>query len=310
MVYSSLCSLFARGLRRPSLCAVWAQIVAEAAVRRVVASPDTMNGCRLYGRLDLFSCHLEQVHVRRLFSRGLRLDVVAGLGMTLAVPALAIGADNARGVATQTTMTTQASDLGGRTRATVSIDVIGSDGLPASGAVAITDHGKPLAGAALNAEGKAKTTIELIAGEHSLQAVYQGDSTHAASTSLASGLQAMAAAAPDFSVSAAPTTISLKQGQSGSLSAVVTPINPASLPAPIFVTLSCTGLPDQTKCTFTPENVQITPAATTPITSSMVIATQSGSLSTKAVPPPGFRANPVAWAVLLPGGLGVELLEE
>ena len=243
--------------------------------------------------------------MRRLFSRGLRLDVVAGLGMTLAVPALAIGADNARGVATQTTMTTQASDLGGRTRATVSIDVIGSDGLPASGAVAITDHGKPLAGAALNAEGKAKTTIELIAGEHSLQAVYQGDSTHAASTSLASGLQAMAAAAPDFSVSAAPTTISLKQGQSGSLSAVVTPINPASLPAPIFVTLSCTGLPDQTKCTFTPENVQITPAATTPITSSMVIATQSGSLSTKAVPPPGFRANPVAWAVLLPGGLGL-----
>jgi Bacterial Ig-like domain (group 3) len=243
--------------------------------------------------------------VRRLFSRGLRLEVVAGLGITLAVPALAIGADDARGVATQTTMAAQTTDQGGRTRAAVSIDVIGEDGLPASGAVAITDHGKPLAGVALNAEGKAKTTIELVAGEHSLKAVYQGDQTHAASTSAVSGLQAMAAAAPDFSVAVAPATLSLKQGQSGAVSALVTAINPSSLPAPIFVTLSCAGLPDQTKCTFTPENVQITPAATTAISSSMVIATQAGSLSTKASPAPGFRANPVAWAVLLPGGLGL-----
>ena len=243
--------------------------------------------------------------MRRLFGRSLRLEAVAGLGIALAVPAPALGADSARGVATQTTMTAQTSDLAGHTRAAVSIEVIGEDGLPASGAVAITDHGKPLSGVALNAEGKAKATIELVAGEHSLKAVYQGDQTHAASTSAVSGLQAMAAAAPDFSVSVAPVTLSLKQGQSGSASALVTPINPSSLPAPIFVTLSCSGLPDQTKCTFTPENVQVTPAATTAITSSMVIATQSGSLSTKAVPAPGFRANPVAWAVLLPGGLGL-----
>jgi hypothetical protein len=278
---------------------------AESAVRRGAAPPDTMDRCRLYRRFDLFSCDLEQVHVRRLFSRGLRLEVVAGLGMALAVPALAFGAENARGVATQTTMTAQTTDLGGHTRATVNIEVIGEDGLPASGAVSINDHGKPLAGVALNAEGRATTTLELVAGEHNLKAVYQGDASHLVSTSAGSGLQALAATTPDFSVSIAPATLSLKQGQSGSLTALVTPINPSSLPAPIFVTLSCSGLPDQTKCTFTPENVQITSTSTTAIASSMVLATQAASLSTKVGPAPGFTANSVAWAVLLPGGLGL-----
>jgi hypothetical protein len=247
---------------------------------------------------------LEQVHVRRLFGRGLRLEVVAGLGIALAVPALALGADNARGVATQTTMTAQTSDLGGHTRATVSIEVIGEDGLPGSGAASIDDHGRPVAGVALDAQGHAKTTLELPAGDHSLKAVYQGDANHLASTSGISSLQAMAASTPDFSVSVAPATLSLKQGQSGAVATLVTPVNPASLPAPIFVTLSCSGLPDQTKCTFTPENVQITPTSSGVITSSMVIATQAASLSSRVEPTSSAKSNRLAWAVLLPGGLG------
>jgi hypothetical protein len=239
-----------------------------------------------------------------LFGRGLRLEVVAGLGIALAVPALALGADSVRGVATQTTMTAQTSDQGGHTRATVNLEVIGENGLPGSGAVSINDHGKPLAGVALDAQGRAKTTLELPAGDHSLTAVYQGDANHLVSTSAVSSLQAMAASTPDFSVSVAPATLSLKQGQSGSVSALVTPVNPGSLPAPIFVTLSCSGLPDQTKCTFTPENVQITPASSGVIISSMVIATQAASLA-KAEPARIVHANSVAWAILLPGGLGL-----
>jgi hypothetical protein len=217
---------------------------------------------------------------------------------------LAFGADNARGIATQTTMTAQTSDLGGRTRATVNIKVLGEDGLPASGAVSIDDHGKALAGVALDANGRATTTLELAAGDHNLKAVYQGDTTHQVSTSTVSSLQAMAATAPDFGIAVAPATLSLKQGQSGSVTAVVTPVNPSSLPAPIFVTLSCAGLPDQTKCTFTPESVQITPTATGSITSSMVIATQAASLA-KVSPAAGAVPNSVAWAVMLPGGLGL-----
>jgi hypothetical protein len=259
-----------------------------------------MGDAALTGRLIIFSQDLEQVHVRRLFRRGLRLEMVAGLGFALAVPASAFCADQAQGVATQTTLTAQTVDQGGRTRATVSVQVTGEDGLPASGAVSINDHGKPVAGAVLNTEGRVTTTLDLTGGEHSLKAVYQGDAAHLASTSSVSGIQAMAAAAFDFSVAVAPATLSLKQGQSGSVIASVVPVNASSLPAPIFVTLSCSGIPDQTKCTFTPENVQISPTSATAITSSMVIATQGASLPQASV---ARRGDSVAWAVLLPGGL-------
>jgi hypothetical protein len=72
----------------------------------------------------------------------------------------------------------------------------------------------------------------------------------------------------------------------------------------MFVTLSCSGLPDQSACTFTPENIEILPNAIAAVTSTMVVATQSGStaqgsLATHSGP------NPVAWAVLLPGTLGL-----
>ena len=64
----------------------------------------------------------------------------------------------------------------------------------------------------------------------------------------------------------------------------------------MFVTLSCSGLPDQSSCTFTPENIEILPNATAAITSSMVIMTQNTSSSAAR---PG--ANPVSLAILLPG---------
>jgi hypothetical protein len=70
----------------------------------------------------------------------------------------------------------------------------------------------------------------------------------------------------------------------------------------MFITLSCSGLPDQASCTFTPANVEILPNATAPITSSMVILTQQAS----SIALPGINgpdAHSVALAVLLPGAL-------
>jgi len=72
----------------------------------------------------------------------------------------------------------------------------------------------------------------------------------------------------------------------------------------MFVTLSCSGLPDESSCTFTPENVEILPNAADAITSSMVIQTQAAS-ATLAKPVAVRGANPVAWAFLLPGALGL-----
>jgi hypothetical protein len=247
---------------------------------------------------------LEQVHVTSLFSRGLRLGLVAGLGIALAMPALAMAAESSNSLATQTRLIAEAHDQGGRTQAILAITVTGEDGLPASGAVVISDQGKSLAGVGLDARGQATATLTLVPGDHSISAVYEGDATHKVSASTDYAVHALVGAAPDFSVSVAPGSLSLKQGQSGSVVASVTPVNAGSLTAPMFVTMSCSGLPDQSACTFTPENIEVLPNATAAIPSTMVIATQSASLA-KAVPEARPGANPVAWAILLPGTLGL-----
>jgi hypothetical protein len=71
----------------------------------------------------------------------------------------------------------------------------------------------------------------------------------------------------------------------------------------MFVTISCSGLPDQTTCGFTPENIEIPVAASKGITSSLVIATQAPSLTTQANPAAVRQTQPVEWAILLPGVL-------
>jgi hypothetical protein len=238
-----------------------------------------------------------------MIRRGLRLEIVAGLGIALAMPALALAAEGSQTLATQTTLAAETRDQGGRTQATFTVTVTGEDGLPATGAVAIKDHGRPLAGAALNGQGQANIKVDLLAGEHLLRAAYTGDATHQSSVSLAVGAQGQTSTGtPTFQVSIAPATLSLTAGQSGTVITSVTPVNAASLTAPMFVTLSCSGLPDQSSCIFTPENIEILPGATAAITSSMVVQTEAAS-NTAALP--RRDSNPVAWAFLLPGALGL-----
>ena len=240
--------------------------------------------------------------MRGIFCRSPRLELVAGLGIALMMPALAMAAVSARGLATQTVLTAETRDLDGRTQATVQVTVTGEDGLPAQGAVAVSDHGRQLAGAALNAEGHAKIMLDLPAGDHLLRAVYTGDATHQASASLLSGVHAMSGTGnPDFQVSASPATLTLTAGQSGTVTASVTPVNAASLTAPMFVTLSCSGLPDQSSCSFTPENIEIQPGAAAALTSSMVVVTQMASAASIAHP----RNGSLAWVLLLPGVFGL-----
>ncbi len=248
-----------------------------------------------------------KVHVRRFVSRAARLELVAaGMGIALALPALALPAGNTRGLATETTLTAETHDHGGHTQATVSVTVLGQDGQPATGAVIIKDQGKPFAGVALDAQGHATSVLDLLPGAHSLTAVYAGDSAHLTSVSQVTPVSALTSTTPDFAVSVAPASLTLTAGQSGSVVASITPINASSLTAPMFVTLSCSGLPDQSDCTFTPENIEILPNATTAITSTMVVATSAGIAATaRATPQQRPSSHPVAWAVLLPGALGL-----
>jgi hypothetical protein len=202
-----------------------------------------------------------------------------------------------------TTLSAETRTQNGRTLASFAVSVKGEDGEPPSGAVVIQEDGRQLAGAALSAEGKARLEFALPAGDHTLVAVYNGDATHQASISEAAGVRAQATAAtPDFQVSVTPGSLSLTAGQSGSAVVSLTPMNAASLTGPMFVTLACAGFPDQSSCNFTPENVEILPNATAPTTSSMVLVTQSRNRTAGLV---RAERHPVAWAVLLPGTLGL-----
>lgn len=226
---------------------------------------------------------------------------VAAYLCALAIPALAAPAA-VQLQRTQTTLLVDTRDVNGHTEANLFVAVSGSDGLAAPGSITITDGAKSLAGFVLDAQGQASSTLVLPGGSHSLRAVYSGNATHANSSSAVSPLAATAGTTPDFSIVVSPATLSLKQGQSGSAVVTVTPINATSLAAPMFVTISCAGLPDQTSCVFTPANIEIPVGATKGITSSMVIATQGPTIA-KAEPANVRSAHPVAWAILLPGTL-------
>jgi hypothetical protein len=210
------------------------------------------------------------VHVIRFV-----LNRFAVMGVALALPALAAAQS------TQTRLSAVTRDTAGRTQANLSIAVEPNDAGPASGSVVITDGKQTLAGAALDADGKAQVNVDLLPGAHNLQAVYGGDSAHKASVSSVTPLTA---------------------GQSGNATASVTPVNASSLTSPMFVTLSCSGMPDQSSCSFTPTSVQILPNSTAAVTASLVVSTQAkgtrGALQNS-------KDDHIALAILLPGTLGL-----
>lgn len=237
------------------------------------------------------------------------------MGIALAVPAVSfagqspeltrdrVSAPESPSVATQTTLVAEARDRAGRTSVTLAVSVLGDDSLPAAGAVTITDSGRTLASAALNAKGQARLVLDLPAGDHSLSAVYSGDATHRSSVSETSPVHALTSGTPDFGITIAPATLSLTAGNSGQITASIAPENASALTAPMFVTLSCSGLPDESSCVFTPENIEILPSATTALTSSMVVITQKASSLSYPKIRPG--SSPVTLALLLPGALSL-----
>ncbi len=238
--------------------------------------------------------------MRGWIGRVVRPVWIAGLGIAVALPALAAG--GTQGLSTETTMTTMIRDVNAQTRATLSISVVGEDGQPVSGAVVIKDGGRAIAGTALNAQGQATATVTLPFGSHILTAEYAGSGTYRPSASVAEPVGAATSATPTFTVSVNPGDLSLTAGQSGSATISITPVNASSLTAPMFVTLSCSNLPDQSKCTFTPENVEILPNATADVTSTVVVATQAQSQANIAL---HGQSNDIAMAIMFPGALGL-----
>jgi hypothetical protein len=242
--------------------------------------------------------------------------LIAGLVIALAVPALA-------GVSTTTTLT--AGALSGCVQP-ITVTVAASGTPVNSGTVNINDqfngNAVLLATVALSSSGTASPSVALAAGSHSLTANFTGTAGYNASTSTPAVLVSVATEC-EFSVgvssfnpsSSAANTLTLTAGQAGSFTITVAPSveYTSTLTAPMFVTLSCSGLPDGASCSATPENLEIlsttpesclsgSPASSCPPTSNMVIQTYAASTAKAAPPTPsGNRSNPIAWAFLLPG---------
>jgi hypothetical protein len=265
---------------------------------------------------------LEQVHVIGINCRKLRLHWVAGFGIVLAL----FSAVRASGLTTTSTAvsaqtTTQACSTSGLTTTltTLTVTVTGAGGVP-SGTVNIFDNASvspvQIASATLSTTGQATVSLYLNNGSHTLQAVYAGNSTYAISGSAFASASVSTQCTANFAVSvsnispASSGAMTLTAGQSGTATVTVTPsqvfvtsLNDTGAPA--FITVSCSGLPTLTSCTFTPESLELLPGQDAGVMSSMLIQTQAQTAG--AVPPArlGHKNSPVAWAILLPGMLGL-----
>jgi hypothetical protein len=157
----------------------------------------------------------------------------------------AAAAENA--TATQTTLTVATDDAGPRTRATLTAHVSAPTGV-----VNFRSGQTDLGSALVDSEGKASLQTDLFsAGSHPVVAIYQGHAAYLNSTSNAELVQANVSSAAGFTVAATPTSLSTAVGGFVSSIVTVTPVNGFNA----YVTLSCSGLPINTTCTFTPVNV-------------------------------------------------------
>jgi hypothetical protein len=265
---------------------------------------------------------MEQVHVRSLNCRGPRLELVAGLVMALLMPALFAVAARAQNVSTTTTLAApQSSAAGSCTLTNLAVKVASTNGVP-TGSVSILDEAGSstvpvaLGSALLDSNGQASFVFDLADGAHTLSAAYAGDTTFdtsktttPASVTISSQCDsAFVVTVSDLTPTTSPVN-TLTPGQAGTATITVVPSQsfvPAAGDPPEFITLSCSGLPDESSCIFTPESVEVSTGQGEALTATMVLQTLAAS-SASASPAirQGKDAGRMAWAFLLPGVLGL-----
>jgi hypothetical protein len=87
------------------------------------------------------------------------------------------------------------------------------------------------------------TTSTLAPATHSITAIYNGDTNFSVSTSIT---LSEVVSAPGYSLSATPATLSVAQGQYGSVNIAITPVGGYAH----SVVFTCSGLPSYSSCVF------------------------------------------------------------
>jgi hypothetical protein len=164
-----------------------------------------------------------------------------------------------------------------------------------TGTVTFSDGSAALGTGTLNSSGVATyTTSSLAVGQHSMTAVYDGDTNNAGSTS---AVLTQTVNTADFALSSTPSGATVRAGNSAPFTVTVTPQGSFSN----SISFSCSGLPALASCTFSPSTV--TPNANT-ATSNLSVTTVAHTAS--LVPPAFDRWSSSSYAICL--ALSVMLL--
>jgi hypothetical protein len=132
------------------------------------------------------------------------------------------------------------------------------------------------------------TNSTLAAGAHNITAQFAGDGNYAAVTSPAVTVTVVAPIPPSFTVTAAPASITVAQGASGTAVFTVTPAGGFNQ----AVTFACgSGLPTGVSCSFSPASV--TPTGTAAVTSTLTVTTTGAT--TAGLARPAFRPQTRWW---------------
>ena len=201
-------------------------------------------------------------------------------------------------VATETTLTSSVAHTVTGTRAAFVVHVSPNGGdANASGVVTLMDGTRDIGSAVLNADGEATLTVSgLLPGDHAVHAVYPGTDALASSVSAETQVVAEATSTvPTFTATASPTALKVPQGTTATTTITLTPVNGFSN----YVSLSCSGLPADTACTFLPVNVSV--SGTKATTSVLSIETYGPTSSNGMV----RQRSTMVYALAFPGILAI-----
>ena len=132
--------------------------------------------------------------------------------------------------------------------------VMNAGGMAPSGVVTIIDNGVTVSSSSsstpnvsvLDATGATFFSENLAAGPHQIVAIYSGDDKNMGSVGIVT-----VTATPDFGVGATASSLTLKQGQSGTIGITVTSLAGFNS----SVAFSCSGLPALASCSFAPSTI-------------------------------------------------------
>ena len=195
---------------------------------------------------------------------------------------------------TATSLTASAATASVGTSIVFTATVSSPAGTP-SGTVTFVEGSSTLGTATLNGSGVATfTTSALGITTHQIVAQFAATSTYSASVSAAR--QVIITGAPDYSVTATPSLITLARGGKATASFTVTPVNGYAG----SISFSCGSLPADASCSFSPAQVVFTAAGQSAKSTTLTFDTQlHASLSVPQLRPGKNRMDLIAFATIL-----------